>query len=593
MDYWLVRPCLCALVSSLGMAVSAAAEKVDIYCLAFSHTNEADAAIAKTIEKVDKTFGNYSFQTHFVNTDELQRKFEDCPKCFFVSSSGDFYKKQFEGAWRLATLTTFNAPDPNQGEAGAIIVKRHSGIKKLDDLKNKTVAVTHKNAFLNSQLVLAEVVDQGKNPDGYFREIKEQGRPMRGLLESVEAGRAHAAFVRAGLLEGLKKRGDPLADNLEVIEQKNDDALKYLHSTKPVPGWTFFAGRDVNPEVATDLTVELLSIKPKDLEGAQWFLGTDYTRVDTVFRNVKAGPYEHLKFWSLKRFWDEYKLFIVLAIALFVFSIFHNWRNTVLVQKRTRELAIALDEQQKLLNRVRGLNVKLAEMQKLSAVGVLSSITTHELLQPLAASRYLTTALQDILKTDPQSKLYKLVERLDKSVAKSVALVEKVRSYVRRKEHNKQYMDVVETTKTIIHDLIDTKVIATTPIFTYPGEVPRILFDPFDFEVVVLNLLKNANDELEKSGKIKVPIQISISSQAGAVELKVENEGREISAEEIETLRQPFKSTKEKGLGLGMSIVSLLMQAQALKAKFLPRQGGGMIAILVFNTEESDKAIRN
>lgn len=62
MDYWLVRPCLCALVSSLGITVSAAAEKVDIYCLAFSHTNEADAAIAKTIEKVDKTFGNYFFK---------------------------------------------------------------------------------------------------------------------------------------------------------------------------------------------------------------------------------------------------------------------------------------------------------------------------------------------------------------------------------------------------------------------------------------------------------------------------------------------------------------------------------------------------
>ena len=42
-----------------------------------------------------------------------------------------------------------------------------------------------------------------------------------------------------------------------------------------------------------------------------------------------------------------------------------------------------------------------------------------------------------------------------------------------------------------------------------------------------------------------------------------------------------------------MSIVALLMQAQALKAKFLPRRGGGMIAILVFNTEESDKAICN
>ena len=46
-----------------------------------------------------------------------------------------------------------------------------------------------------------------------------------------------------------------------------------------------------------------------------WGMATDFTPVDTLFKELKIGPYEYLRHWTLRRFLSEYWPFLTLFIA--------------------------------------------------------------------------------------------------------------------------------------------------------------------------------------------------------------------------------------------------------------------------------------
>lgn len=110
------------------------------------------------------------------------------------------------------------APNPNEGMAGAIIVRRSDAqIKTLEDLKGKSAAVTRKDAFMNAQTALGEISARGWDPDNFFSRIEEVGRPMERVVEAVATGRVDAGLVKAGLMELMLAVGSPFAKEIRVL----------------------------------------------------------------------------------------------------------------------------------------------------------------------------------------------------------------------------------------------------------------------------------------------------------------------------------------------------------------------------------------
>ena len=103
------------------------------------------------------------------------------------------------------------APNPNEGMAGAIIVRRSDAqIKTLEDLKGKAPPLHAKDAFMNAQTALGEISARGWDPDDFFSRIEEVGRPMERVVEAVATGRVDAGLVKAGLMELMLAAGSPL-----------------------------------------------------------------------------------------------------------------------------------------------------------------------------------------------------------------------------------------------------------------------------------------------------------------------------------------------------------------------------------------------
>lgn len=122
---------------------------------------------------------------------------------------------------------------------------------------------------------------------------------------------------------------------------------------------------------------------------------------------------------------------------------------------------------------------------------------------------------------------------------------------------------------------------AGTAIRCELDEVPPLMARPLAISRMVANLVQNA----VKHGGGEV--QVSVRRADGEVRLAVSDRGPGIAAAEVERLKEPFTRrdgarSGQSGAGLGLAIVSRIAKAHGARFDLLARDGGGLVAQVVF-----------
>jgi two-component system sensor kinase FixL len=90
--------------------------------------------------------------------------------------------------------------------------------------------------------------------------------------------------------------------------------------------------------------------------------------------------------------------------------------------------------------------------------------------------------------------------------------------------------------------------------FDLDGELPTMIADGVQLQQVVLNLIRNA---IDAAGDVPLPRRVRVSTgltEDGFVQVSVEDNGTGVPEDTGERLFEPFFSTKESGIGMGLSI---------------------------------------
>ena len=96
---------------------------------------------------------------------------------------------------------------------------------------------------------------------------------------------------------------------------------------------------------------------------------------------------------------------------------------------------------------------------------------------------------------------------------------------------------------------------------------------------VLLNLLKNAAEAME--GREGKRISITLAREAGSATLTIEDNGPGFPADKIDTLTEPYVTTRAKGTGLGLAIVKRSIEEHKGTLTLSNVEGGGARVVMV------------
>jgi signal transduction histidine kinase len=97
-------------------------------------------------------------------------------------------------------------------------------------------------------------------------------------------------------------------------------------------------------------------------------------------------------------------------------------------------------------------------------------------------------------------------------------------------------------------------------------ELPLIRLDKDQFQQVIVNILMNAMESIERDGEIR--LETSYDHKARTVRLRIKDTGRGIPEDIKLKLFDPFFTTKETGTGLGLSISHGIIQRHGGRISF-------------------------
>jgi len=239
-----------------------------------------------------------------------------------------------------------------------------------------------------------------------------------------------------------------------------------------------------------------------------------------------------------------------------------------------------LSERQKTEARLQELQAELVHISRLTAMGEMASTLAHELNQPLAAiANYLKGARRILDK--PQSDMKPLVrEALDKATEQSLRagqIIHRLRNFVARGESERKsesLSKLLEEASALA--LVGAKDQGVRVRFELDAVRDLVFVDKVQVQQVILNLIRNAIEAMAESPKRQLVIASGEAAER-MVEIRVADTGSGLAPEVAQRLFQPFFTTKQHGMGVGLSISKTIVEAHGGRMWADANPGGGTV----------------
>ena len=239
-----------------------------------------------------------------------------------------------------------------------------------------------------------------------------------------------------------------------------------------------------------------------------------------------------------------------------------------------------LTERQQTETRLQELQSELVHISRLTAMGEMASTLAHELNQPLSAiANYLKGSRRLLEKSaDEASNLVR--DAMDKAAQQAVRagdIIRRLRDFVARGESERR----VESISKLVEEasalaLVGIKDRGIRVKYQFDPAADRVLADRVQIQQVLINLMRNAIEAMENSQKREL-LMSAVPAGNDMVAITVADTGSGIPAEMDTQLFQPFVTTKQHGMGVGLSISRTIIDAHGGQIRAEPNPGGGTI----------------
>jgi PAS domain S-box-containing protein len=224
---------------------------------------------------------------------------------------------------------------------------------------------------------------------------------------------------------------------------------------------------------------------------------------------------------------------------------------------------------------LRAQEEKLQFSSRLTTMGEMASSIAHELNQPLAAINNYCMGLMNRLRSKKDEQLnieiIPAIEKVSAQALRAGTIIQRIRNFVKRSAPQRQSCHIDQ----IINQSIELAEIEAhrqgirleKNIST---QLPECFIDPILIEQVIVNLIKNAIDSVKdayprsrrgKAPPILINAKLNTELQHPMLSIQIIDGGKGIDKDIISQIFDPFFSTKEEGMGMGLNICRSIVES--------------------------------
>ncbi|MBM3131189.1 MAG: PAS domain S-box protein [Chloroflexi bacterium] len=223
----------------------------------------------------------------------------------------------------------------------------------------------------------------------------------------------------------------------------------------------------------------------------------------------------------------------------------YSERLQQMVEARTRELRDAQDQ--------------LVRQERLATLGQLAGSIAHELRSPLGAIKNAAYYFKMCVE-NPSADAREMMQILDQQVDISARIIGSLLDFARPKAPTLQRAHLPHVIDAAVRQCEMPDDIALQ--WQVAENLPAVMVDAGQMQLVFRNFVANALQAMPEGGTLTIGGQRSaVSGQPSAIEIRITDTGVGIPPEAVDKIFQPLYTTKAKGIGLGLALCKMIIEA--------------------------------
>jgi two-component system sensor kinase FixL len=234
------------------------------------------------------------------------------------------------------------------------------------------------------------------------------------------------------------------------------------------------------------------------------------------------------------------------------------------VAERLGRVAERLQAERLVEEREQELRERLTHLTRVSVMGEMASSIAHEISQPLTAVATYAQACRRMVDagiTD-SSLVRDALERIADEALRAGDIIHRLKDLVRKGETERTDCDINELVRNIENlASVDARLHEVKLRLELGSGLPAINADEVQIQQVILNLIRNGIDALDELESADGEVVVQTSCVGGAIQVSVTDNGCGLPEDAEDELFQPFFTTKQSGMGMGLSISRSIVDA--------------------------------
>lgn len=561
-----MRKLLFALVCSLILLVgekNALAEEFVVGVVKEATNKSQDKFIKDTVQAIGKEL-NRKVLTVELNDERFKSALELNDINAFIVPAFLYRQNLSKGFKDIGSLVTSRTTDPNQVEGLTIFIDyEKSKIHDINQLKDKRIGVLEN--LESTEMILRHLLSspESTRQKNTIQLIKFSS--LQALINAVRNQKVEAIALPACYLENQAHTLTADTSRLLPINGKAHGSMACAHSSALYPGMIFGLNPLASSETVSAISHALLSMR-KGPEGEQWKIATDFRSTDRLLEGLNLDENAQLRQPSLKRFLKIYWPWLGAVLFLIAGMAGCSLVLSYLVKRRTSQLNRSLMIQKELEEEAKSALNRLEKLQKLGAVGQMSSLFAHEIRQPLNAVLCYAFTLEKILQKqikdikEPEAAR-ECLSQIQEQSSRIDQIVDKVRTYLKDRSTKRKacfinpiVQQACKSFKTTSSGRLPYKI-----SFSDASPDCEIFVDPLEIELAIVNLFRNSVQASD--GSRTCLIKVKAWRETHFCVISIEDNGPLITDSQLAILSEVQSSSmRPEGLGLGLSIVRFLIE---------------------------------